>query len=80
MGVLPLVGLAALWSSGRSDRARVMAAVLGLMLLSFYFVYVLTPYEIEWHITTSFDRLLVQLWPALVLAVFIETEGLNRSR
>ena len=51
-----------------------MAAVLGLMLLSFYFVYVLTPYEIEWHITTSFDRLLIQLWPALVLTVFVKTE------
>ena len=71
--VLPLVGLAALWTSGRSESARVMVAVLGLMLLSFYVVYVLTPYEIVWHITTSFDRLLVQLWPALVLAVFVET-------
>lgn len=75
MTVLPFVGLAALWSSGQSRRARVMAAVLGLMLLSFYFVYVLTPYEIEWHITTSFDRLLIQLWPALVLTVFIKGAG-----
>jgi hypothetical protein len=47
-------------------------AVVGLMLLSFYVVYVLTPYEIVWHITTSFDRLLVQLWPALVLTVFVD--------
>ena len=74
MTVLPVVGLAALWMSGRSERARAMVAVLGLMLLSFYVVYVLTPYDIVWHITTSFDRLLVQLWPALVLAVFIKTE------
>jgi hypothetical protein len=76
VAVLPLVGLAALWMSGRSERARVMVAVLGLMLLSFYVVYVLTPYEIVWHITTSFDRLLVQLWPALVLSAFV---GLGRA-
>ena len=48
-----------------------MASALGLMLLSYYVVYVTTPFDITWHVTTSVDRLMVQLWPALVLTVFL---------
>jgi len=50
--------------------------VLGLMLASYYVVYVTTPFDITWHVSTSIDRLLVQLWPALVLTVFL---GLQSS-
>jgi hypothetical protein len=71
VAVFPLTGLAAVWMAGRSERARVMAIVVGLMLLSYYFVYVLTPFDISWHISTSIDRLLVQLWPSLVLTAFL---------
>jgi hypothetical protein len=71
VAVFPLMGLAAVWMAGRSERARVMAIVVGLMLLSYYFVYVLTPFDISWHISTSIDRLLVQLWPSLVLTAFL---------
>jgi hypothetical protein len=76
VAIFPLVGLAAVWMAFRSERVRAMAAVVGLMLLSYYFVYVLTPFDIPWHISTSFDRLLVQLWPSLVLTVFL---GLQSS-
>jgi hypothetical protein len=71
VAVFPLVGLAAVWMAVRRERVREMAGVVGLMLLSYYFVYVLTPFDIPWHISTSFDRLLVQLWPSLVLTVFL---------
>ncbi len=46
------------------------------MLASYYLVYVTTPFDISWHVSTSVDRLLVQLWPALVLTVFL---GLQSS-
>ncbi len=29
-------------------------------------VYLMTPYDLEWHIGTSLDRLLLQLWPSVV--------------
>ena len=77
VAVFPLMGLAAIWMAIRSGGAvRVMTAVLGLMLASYYFVYVTTPFDISWHVSTSVDRLLVQLWPALVLTVFL---GLQSS-
>ena len=70
--VFPLVSLVAIWMAVRvGGSVRVMTLVLGLMLVAYYVVYVTTPFDITWHVTTSVDRLLVQLWPALVLTVFL---------
>ena len=70
--IFPVMCLAAAWMAIRGGLAvRVMAAVLGLMLVSYYLVYVTSPFDISWHVSTSVDRLLVQLWPALVLTVFL---------
>ena len=75
--VFPIVSLVAAWMAVRiGGVVRVMAIVLGLMLASYYVVYVTTPFDITWHVSTSVDRLLVQLWPALVLTVFL---GLRSS-
>jgi hypothetical protein len=71
VAVFPLMLVAAIWMAARSGPAvRVMAAVSSLMLASYYLVYVTTPFDIAWHVSTSIDRLLVQLWPALVLTAF----------
>jgi hypothetical protein len=70
--IFPLVGFAAAWMAVRRGGAvRVMTVVLALMLVSYYLAYVTTPFDISWHVSTSIDRLLVQLWPSLVLAVFL---------
>jgi hypothetical protein len=70
--VFPIVSLVAAWVAVRAGGAvRAMAIVLGLLLASYYVVYVTTPFDITWHVTTSVDRLLVQLWPGLVLTVFL---------
>ncbi len=70
--VFPIVSLVAAWMAVRFGGAvRTMACILGLMLASYYVVYVTTPFDITWHVTTSVDRLLVQLWPGLVLTVFL---------
>ncbi|MBI4473578.1 MAG: hypothetical protein HY646_12995, partial [Acidobacteria bacterium] len=39
-----------------------------LMFAGYFMVYVITPHSIEWHMATSFERLIVQLWPLVVLA------------
>jgi hypothetical protein len=71
VAVFPLMLVAAIWMAARSGPAvRVMAAVSSLMLASYYLVYVTTPFDIAWHVSSSIDRLLVQLWPALVLTAF----------
>jgi hypothetical protein len=75
--VFPIVSVVAVWMAVRVGGAvRVMTMILGLLLAAYYVVYVTTPFDITWHVTTSVDRLLVQLWPALVLTVFL---GLQSS-
>jgi hypothetical protein len=79
-GTFALMGVAALWLAARGGPAtRGRTAVVGLMLVSYYLVYMTTPLDLTWHVATSFDRLLVQLWPALVLTVFA-AEPLSSGR
>jgi hypothetical protein len=47
-------------------------AVIGLMLAAYYATYLVTPYDVSWHMATSLDRLLLQLWPMTVFAVFLQ--------
>ncbi len=44
--------------------------VLFFTFCSYLFVYVLTPKDITWHMNTSFFRLMIQLYPSLIIVVF----------
>lgn len=70
--VLPLVAAAVVL---RFDHARLregaFAGAIALALLVGYFgVYVITPNALEWQLQSSLGRLLVQVWPLLLLAAF----------
>jgi hypothetical protein len=56
----------------RSERTTLLTltATLGLIMVGYFFVYVTTPRDLEWHLTFSLDRLLIQLWPSIVLLYF----------
>lgn len=41
------------------------------LTLGYYFIYIITPNEIAWHINTSQDRLLLQLWPSVIFLFFL---------
>ena len=45
--------------------------LLALQMFVYYLVYVLTPAELTWHLNTSLERVMLQLWPALVLTTFM---------
>ncbi len=45
--------------------------ILGLTLGGYFFTYLLTPYDLLWHLSTSADRLFVQLWPSFVFISFL---------
>ncbi|MCC6671690.1 MAG: glycosyltransferase family 39 protein [Planctomycetes bacterium] len=53
-----------------ADALRLLAAVLTLHL-AVYAIFVTTPAEPAWHVSTSMDRLLWQQWPALVVATLL---------
>ncbi|MBA4423445.1 MAG: hypothetical protein C0390_10190 [Syntrophus sp. (in: bacteria)] len=46
-------------------------AVLFLMAAGYFFVYVLTPLDLNYHLMTSLNRLFLQLWPGVIFVVFM---------
>jgi 4-amino-4-deoxy-L-arabinose transferase-like glycosyltransferase len=58
----------------RPDQREAMATVgllLGGIAAAYYLVYLTTPYPLEWQLGTSFERLVVQYWPASIWWVFL---------
>ena len=69
-GVGLLFGAALVFGGYRLERqtyavAGFGAAAVGLMLASYYAAFIVTPYDLTWHLT-SLSRVLVQIWPAFV--------------
>lgn len=69
---LPFLAMAAcLIGPGRRRLMRgewLAVLLLGLMLAGYYAVYLITPWDLAWHLDSSLVRLLLQLWP---LAIFL---------
>lgn len=65
---IPLV--VALWpgarSVGRNPAVYVAGIAITLQTLVFFSVYVMTPFDPAWHVSTSWPRLILQLWPLTV--------------
>lgn len=68
-----LSGLDRTGTTRRQTRYPVL--LLLLMLCGYLFAYVITPYDLEWHIGSSIRRLLIQLWPAWVFIFFYCVKG-----
>ncbi|MGO9966519.1 MAG: hypothetical protein ACLPY2_04545 [Bryobacteraceae bacterium] len=71
--ILSLIVLAAALRFARERRREVAfsGAIGATLLLGYFGVYILTPLDLTWQLQTSLDRLLVQVWPVLVLTAFI---------
>ncbi|HLV86885.1 MAG TPA: phospholipid carrier-dependent glycosyltransferase [Candidatus Sulfotelmatobacter sp.] len=50
---------------------RTSASTLALTLAGYAVIYLITPYDIYWHLRFSSGRLFLQLWPATILLVFL---------
>src|SRR5580704_10040147 len=50
----------------------IASAALVLVFLSYCVVYLMTPYALAWQVQSSFDRLLLQIWPSVLLVFFIQ--------
>lgn len=46
------------------------AVILSFLLLGYFFVFVLSPHDLTWHLDTALNRLLLQLWPIMVFIYF----------
>lgn len=48
-----------------------ITATIVLTWAGYYLVYLTTPHDLQWHLTTSLKRLLMQFWPLLVLGLML---------
>ena len=55
---------------GRFAGLTVLAVVFAV-LIGFFCVYLVTPHDLHWHLKTALHRLLLQVWPATLLMVFL---------
>jgi len=73
--LLILAGLCAWWalSSRPKPRVRIFPAALALALqvAGYYLVYLITERDLAWHLATSNLRLFLQLWPSVLLIIFV---------
>ncbi len=58
---------------GSSHRTgpRFAALSLAAIVTCYALLYLATPYDLSWHLQTSAERLLLQLWPTFLLAFFL---------
>lgn len=70
--LIPLVVYACVMGrSGETCRGVVLgSSLIALMLCGYTFVYLITPHDLEWHVTWSADRLWLQQWPSILLLTF----------
>jgi hypothetical protein len=72
-----LLSIAYMMLVGRDAEARLDNAVvtssraLLLTAIGYFAVYVITPYDLRWHLMYSLDRLFLQLWPSVLFLVFL---------
>lgn len=76
VGITPLLILYALCTRLRKSgmlSASAGFAILVLMLVGYFFVYITTPLNLVHQLNTSLVRLLLQLWPSWVFVFFMAT-------
>jgi hypothetical protein len=48
-----------------------LTLLLILTLVGYYCVFIITPYDLDWHLSSSLKRLYIQLWPSVVFIYFL---------
>jgi len=77
--LLAILALLVRWQLQERYRPATLIAttIVSLMLLSFCAVYLITPYGLKWQVQSSFDRLIVQVWPAFLLIFFVQLRSIE---
>lgn len=53
--------------------------VLSSVFAGYFFIYVITPVNLNWHLSTSFDRLLHQISPAIIYTIALSISKGNKK-
>jgi len=58
-------------ASEEKETVRASAVALILTLAGFFFIYLITPRDIYWHLRFSLNRLFLHLWPSAIFLFFV---------
>jgi hypothetical protein len=86
--VLPLLPLLLIYllimgtSVPKEQAKSILSLSLRLALLagSYFVVYLLTPHDLAWHLSTSINRLLSQIMPSLLFLYFLVVSPLSMNQ
>jgi hypothetical protein len=71
--LLAVLGILVRWQVEDRYRLPLWIATTALVLVFFSYcaVYLMTPYALAWQVQSSFDRLILQVWPGFLLVFFV---------
>jgi 4-amino-4-deoxy-L-arabinose transferase-like glycosyltransferase len=49
------------------------------MMVGYFFAYIVSPYDLTWHLDSSLNRLLLQVWPLAIFAYFVIVRSPDRA-
>ena len=49
-------------------------AILACQIMGYYVFYLISPYDLEWHLAYSLNRLFVHIYPAIVFVVLAASQ------
>lgn len=76
-GPVSVVALAALYAlivgktRLRLSGLWIPAVVISIQLLAYFFIYLVTPHDLQWHLKTSFNRLYYHIFPLALFWLFL---------
>ena len=50
------------------------------MMVIYYAVFVLTPHDLTWHLNTAMNRLVLHIWPILLISLAVLFEDKNKNK
>jgi len=53
---------------------------LALTLAGYFAIYLITPYDLYWHLRFSLNRLFLQLWPSAIFIFFLKSFDCHEKR
>jgi len=71
--LLPLIALAVVLKADSQWKRNLAfpGALFAAMLAGFFGIFVITSADLTWHLNTALNRLIVQVWPLLLLSTFV---------
>lgn len=63
--------LGGMWLTRSRVFVTLPLVVVGVVLVGYVLIYAMTPHDIVWHVTSSWDRLLMQVFPVVVYEVAV---------